>query len=136
MLQEKITPDGKASVLLTPLVQSIQGFADTTRQRNEWIEQLRAMPPGSDAEKAALIFGSPLAPGRVDDRYPNFIQALKAQTDDCIGFSILITQSLQSYGERLAARYGAGAPKISNPQFDIAGDLLPDMTYYAAWMKN
>ncbi len=29
MLRERITPDGKAMILLTPLVQSIHGFADT-----------------------------------------------------------------------------------------------------------
>jgi len=114
MLREKITPDGRAMILLTPLVQSIHGFADTATQRNAWIAEVRAMPENSDAMKSAWFFGLPYAPGRIDNRYPNFISALKLQTDDCIAFSILIGQSLVSYGERLTTRYGDGAPIISS----------------------
>ncbi len=136
MLREKITPDGRAMVLLTPLVQSIHGFADTATQRNAWIAEVKAMPENSDALVGAWFFGNPYAPGRIDDRYPNFISALKHQTDDCIAFSILITQSLVSYGERLTTRYGDGAPRISKPSYDNAADLLPDMSLYAAWVKN
>jgi hypothetical protein len=93
MLRERITPDGKAMLLLTPLVQSIHGFADTVTQRNAWISELKAMPQDSDAMKAALFFGHPYSPGRTDDRYPHFIKALRAQTDDCIAYSILVGQT-------------------------------------------
>ncbi len=93
----------------------------------------------SDAMKmtaAAWFFGFPYSPGRIDDRYPNFINALDRQTDDCIAFSILVSQSLVSYGERLATRYGDGAPKIAKANFEKAADLLPDMSLYADWLKN
>ena len=78
-----------------------------------------------------LYFGEPYAPGRVDDRYPTLMKAIGMRTDDCIAFSILLTESLKKYGERLAAQYGRGAPKIARPGFDKAGDLLPDMKYYS-----
>jgi hypothetical protein len=136
ILREKITPDGRALILLTPLVQSIHGFADTAKQRNDWISEVKAMPEDCDALIEALFFGTPYAPGRVDVRYPNFIRELELQTDDCIAFSILIGQSLVTYGERLAARYGDGAPKISKPNYDKAADLLPDMSFYADWGKS
>ena len=136
MLREKITPDGRAMILLTPLVQSIHGFADTVTQRNVWIAEVKAMPANSDVLVGAWFFGIPYAPGRIDDRYPNFINALKHQTDDCIAFSILLGQSLVSYGERLTTRYGDGAPRISKASYDNAADLLPDMSLYAAWLKN
>ena len=136
MLRERITPDGRAIILLTPLVQSIHGFTDTATQRNAWIAEVRAMPENSDAIKSAWFFGLPYALGRTDDRYPNFISALKLQTDDCIAFSILIGQSLVAYGERLTTRYGDGAPKISKASFDKAADLLPDMSLYTDWVKN
>jgi hypothetical protein len=123
-------------ILLTPLIQSVTSFAYTVAQRNDWIEEVRAMPEGSDAMKAALFFGFSYAPGRVDDRYPNFISALKLQTDDCIAYGILLAQSLVSYGERLATRYGDGAPTISKVSFDKAADLLPDLSAYADWVKN
>ena len=130
MLLEKITPDGRALILLTPLVQSIHAFADTATQRNDWIAEVKAMPDNS-AMVGAWFFGKPYAPGRVDDRYPTLITALKHQTDDCIAFSILLGQSLVSYGERLTTRYGDDAPKISKPRYDNAADLLPDMSFYA-----
>jgi hypothetical protein len=136
MLREKITPDGKALILLTPLVQSIHGFADIATQRNTWIAEVKAMDETTDAVKSAWFFGLPYAPGRTDDRYPNFMNGLKTRTDDCIGFSILIGRSLTSYGERLATRHGDGAPKIPNANFDRAGDLLPDMSFYDDWMTN
>jgi hypothetical protein len=136
MLRETITPDGRAMILLTPLVQSIHGFADTVTQRNAWIAEVKALPENSDAMLGAWFFGVPYARGRTDDRYPKFIRAFKHQTDDCIAFSILIGQSLVSYGERLTARYGDGAPRISKASYDNAADLLPDMSLYAAWVKN
>jgi hypothetical protein len=133
MLRERITPDGKAMILLTPLVQSIHGFTETALQLNAWIAEVKSLP---DATKAAYFFGLPYAPGHVDDRYASFIKALNWQTDDCIAFSILIGRSLISYGERLVKRYGDEAPKISIANYDKAGGLLPDMALYADWTKN
>ncbi len=46
------------------------------------------MPGNSNAMPGAWFFGIPYAPGRIDDRYQNYIRALKLQTDDCIAFSI------------------------------------------------
>jgi hypothetical protein len=131
MLYEKITPDGRAIILLTPLIQSIHGFTYTTTQRNSWIDEVKAMPENSDAIKSAWFFGLPYAIGRTDTRYPDFISAFKVQTDDCIAFSILIAQSLVGCGERLTSRYGDGAPKTSRATYDKAADLLPDMSDYA-----
>jgi hypothetical protein len=135
MLRDRITPDGRAMILLTPLIQSIRGFAYTATQRNEWIEEVRAMPE-DDIKKAAMFFGVPYAAGRTDDRYPNFISALNLQTDDCIAYSLLLGQSLVKYAERLAARYGDGAPEIPRANFDKASELLPDMSAYADWIGN
>jgi hypothetical protein len=136
MLREKITPDGRAIILLTPLVQSIHGFADTATRRNAWISDVQAMPEGNDAKKAAWFFGRPYAPGLTDDRYPKFINALKNQTDDSIAFSILMARSLVSYGEALRKRYGSSAPKIYQVNFDTAAEFLPDMSHYAKWPQN
>jgi hypothetical protein len=87
-----------------------------------------------DGNKAQIIVG--YSPGRTDDRYPNFIKALKLQTDDCIAYSILIGQSLASYGKRLTVRYGDSAPRITEANFVKAADLLPDMAPYADWMTT
>lgn len=135
-LGDRISPDGKALVLLTPLVQSIRGLEETFEQRNVWIQDVKQMPFDSDTMKLRLYFGLPFAPGKTDERYPNFMKAMGPQTDDCIGFSVLLAQSLKAYGERLASRYGGGAPTIAAPNFDMAGDLMPDMTAYVGWTRN
>jgi hypothetical protein len=62
-------------------------------------------------------------------------EALEQQTDDCIAFGILLGQSLSAYGERLAKRYGEGAPKISSQGLDKGDDLIPDMSAYADWAR-
>jgi hypothetical protein len=97
---DRITPDGKAVILLTPLIQCIQGFADVAAQRNAWIAEFKNLPDNADTDtyKAALYFGIPYAPRRVDDRYPTLIEAIEVHTDDCIAYSILIAESLQSMG--------------------------------------
>jgi hypothetical protein len=136
ILRDRISPDGKALILLTPLIQSIHGFADTVAQRNVWIEEFKRLPVDDDTHKAHLYFGTPYAPGRTDDRYPNFIKAIGMQTDDCIAFSILITESLKRYGDRLTALYGQGAPTIASPKFGKAGDLLPNMAHYSEWTQK
>jgi hypothetical protein len=82
-----------------------------------------------------MFFGLHYGPGRVDDRYPKYIEALEQQTDDCIAFSILLGQSLSAYGERLAKRYFEGAPKISSQRFEKEDDLIPDMSAYADWVR-
>ncbi|HEY4276331.1 MAG TPA: hypothetical protein VGM68_12655 [Rhizomicrobium sp.] len=136
LMRDKIAPDGKALILMTPLIQSLRGFADTVTQRNEWIEELKHLPPNTDDYKGRLYFGLELTPGRTDERYPNFMKAIGLQTDDCIAFSLLIAESLQKYGARLAAKYGEGAPKISAPNFSKAKDLMPDMAFYADWTES
>ncbi|MDD2859437.1 MAG: hypothetical protein PHT60_14765 [Acidiphilium sp.] len=134
VMTENISP-GRALLILTPLIQSIQGFADTVAQRNAWIDEIKHLPDNIEEKRAHLYFGTPFASRRTDDRYPNLIQALSEQTDDCIAFSILVSEALQKYGERLAAQYGRGAPRIAAPQFDQAGDLLPHMSRYSNFIS-
>ncbi len=137
ILCSRMTPDTKVMILLSPLEQSIAGFAYTAHQRNTWIEEVRVMPDNlaSNEKKRLMFFGLHYGPGRVDDRYPRYIEALEYQTDDCIAFSILLGQSLSAYGERLAKRYGEGAPKISSQGLDKGDDLIPDMSAYANWTR-
>ena len=136
LLRERITPDGGAMFLLTPLTQRIRDFDDAINKRNDWIAEVKAMPSNSDSIKCAWFFGVPYDTGRTDARYPNLISAFKSKTDDCIAFSILIGQSLARYGERLAKRYGDDAPRITKASFDQVADILPDMSLYSGWSKQ
>lgn len=136
LLRDRNSPDGRAMILLTPLIQSIHGFAEATAQCNARIEEVKRLPDHDDAHRAHLYFGTPFAPGRADDRYPNFMKALKTQTDDCIAFSILMIELLRKCGEKLPAQYGRSAPAISAPELRRAGHLLPDMAHYSDWSRN
>jgi hypothetical protein len=133
LLEEKISTDLNPLILLTPLIQSIAGLADSFGQRNQFIEEFRMLPLNSDAIKAALYFGLESSIGHIDDRYPNLIDAISKQTDDCIAFSILLARALIKHGKRLGAKYGADAPRIAEPNLSKAGDLVPDLALYAAW---
>jgi hypothetical protein len=136
VLSDRINPSGKALLLLTPLIQSIEGFADAVAQRNVWITEVKSMPENSDAQKACLYFGTPYARGRVDDRYPALMEAIEFHTDSCIGLSVLFVDVLRQHREKMAAEYGKGAPKISKPDFKMAGDLIPDLKQYSLWLNN
>jgi predicted metal-dependent hydrolase len=136
VLMDRITPDGRALILLTPLIQSIESFSDIVAQRNAWIAEVKNMPENTDPQKTGLYFGTPYAVGRIDDRYPSLMKALELHTDDCIAFSVLLVGSLRKYGEKLVSQYGRGAPKIGTPNFETAGDLIPDMKQYSAWSNN
>ncbi|EKM99504.1 hypothetical protein [Acidocella sp. MX-AZ02] len=136
ILLDRINPSGRALLLLTPLMQSIEGFADAAAQRNAWIDEVKKMPENNDAMKACLYFGTPFAPGRVDDRYPNLMDAIERYNDSCIGFSVQLVNVLREHGEKMAAEYGKDAPKISKPDFKMAGDLIPDLKEYARWVEE
>ncbi len=135
ILRDKISPDGKALVLLTPLIQSVRGLDESIAQRNAWIEEFKVLTE-NESYKAALYFGTQYAEGRIDERYPALMSAIAKQTDDCIAFSIMIAQSLNRYGIRKAKELGRGPPKIAAPNFEKAKDLIPDMAPYSGWLEE
>lgn len=135
-LLDRINPSGRALLLLTPLTQSIEGFADAAKQRNAWIDEVKNMPDNDDARKASLYFGIPYAAGRIDDRYPRLMEAIESYNDSCIGFSVVLVNVLKEHGEKMAAEYGKNAPKIGKPNFEMAGDLIPDLKEYSVWVKD
>ena len=136
VLTERISPDSQALILLAPLAQSIRDLTDALTQYNGWIEEFKRLPAEADHQRACLYFGTPIAPGCIDDRYPNFMKAIRTQTDDCIAYAMLIADSLKRYGDRLVDQLGLGAPEISVPDFAMADDLLPDMRNFPAWIKG
>lgn len=135
VLTERISPDSQALNLLAPLAQSIRGLADALAQYNAWIDEFKRLPVDADHQRSCLYFGTPISPGCIDDRYPNILKAISEQTDDCIAYAMLITDSLKQYGDRLADQLGPGAPEISVPDFAMAGNLLPDMKCFPIWNR-
>ena len=132
-LRKKVNPDAKTLKLLTPLVQSIQGFSNVIEKRDAWISEYKATK--NDDEKSALYFGYSVQ-GKVDQRYNNFMSALENQSDGAIAFGILIIRALQSHGTKLADQLGDDVPKILNVEFLEYKDLLPDMNNYSSWTTD
>ncbi|WP_174504579.1 hypothetical protein [Acidiphilium sp. C61] len=128
-------PSGRALLLLTPLTQSIEGFADVVKQRNAWIDEIKNTPDNDDTRRINLYFGTPYANNSVDDRYPKLMEAIEYYNDSCIGFSLILVNVLEEYGEKMAKEYGKHAPKIGRPSFEKASDLIPDLKKYLPWVK-
>ncbi len=134
IMLEKITPSINALMTLTPLIQSVEGLTETIKKRNAWITQFESRSRSlSEIQKAALYLGFEFSPGQTDVRYNSYMDALKSQTDDCIAFPIIISQSLKAYGKELRKRYGSDAPEIVSGSFQQSSEYIPDMNTYKDW---
>lgn len=134
VLVERISLDSRILFVLTALSQGIDGFARTCAARNEWIDAYRNTVT-DEKTKLDLYLGMRQHSGARDDRYRQFLAALNQQTDDCIGFSQLIVErlrvDLKKAKEEFSNEFGPGAPKIANPTFHEAVQvLLPKSSIY------
>jgi hypothetical protein len=135
ILLDKVTPTGKAMILLTPLVQCIEEFRGLIDERNKWIGQYREIPFDQSRQKADAYFGKVAPNGDCDRRYPSLMQGLSLMADNCIGFSVVLGGSLIEHGKALAAQYGNGAPSFSPPNWSkaVEASLMPDMKPFTEW---
>lgn len=116
-LQDRLYTNTKPIVLLTPLLQSINGLALTFSERNAWIAYAKEHG-GSDADRVSKMYlGEAFSEGRIDETYPSLMRAIRHQLDDCIAFSSILINALKRHGDELATRFGVGAPKIIKPNF-------------------
>ncbi len=93
--------------------------------------------------RVALVFGLPGIQGRIDTQFGDMVDAIYRQTDDCIFFAEQLCADLNTYGERVYAKYGkrgfkAEIPKVVRASFAIpAGKgLMPDKANYEGWMSG
>lgn len=59
-------------------------------------------------------------------------------TDDCIGFSILLSRILRHYAKKLGVKVDAGAPKIANADWTFAEKerLVPPPLRYEEMLQK
>jgi len=130
---------GRAQILLTPLLQSIDTMKTALVARNEWIKARKDTPPEQKSEEyfADLYFGIESPGGRLDQTYPNCIEALGQNNDNCIGFALVLMQALEKYAEELCDKLGRGGPKMKKADFAKAAEegLLPEMAVFIAWAQ-
>jgi hypothetical protein len=138
LLFEKISVTGRALLAFTTLAQAVTGLTDVLEMRNGWIAQHKAKGSVPDEALVALYFGQPNANGQVDVTYPDMIDSILRQTDDCIFYGDLVIKDLVLHGRGLRAGLGSGAPRIHEPNFSAAkaAGLFPDESLYENWLAG
>ncbi|MGA9136612.1 MAG: hypothetical protein WBZ39_01535, partial [Methylovirgula sp.] len=114
------------------LAQSVANGSDILAQQNSMIEEFRTSPRDASTEVFRLYLGLPRPEGPVDERYPNLVKALLAQTNDVIIFGKELAEHLAEHARAVAKDYGRRAPRVAGVDFrrpDKLG-LLPDVKEY------
>lgn len=129
-----------ARPLLLPSIirQVVRSQADSVASRNGMLEEFKKANLGHH-EFAALYFGLP-TPRGVDNIYGANLDALHTYTDDCIYFSVRLTNDLVEHGRGLRTnfekRYKEKAPRVTTADFStIEKGLIPPESNYADWEK-
>lgn len=101
-------------------------------QRNQVIEEMRALPDDQSFKVVAMCIGLPLAGGYIDGRYAELMKHLPRVVDDVLGFSRVLVEHLSERAEKIARQFGKKAPKIRSVDFRVGDQLavFPDMTEF------
>lgn len=102
---EKISVRGRALVATVDLIGAINGLRASIEYRNNMIDDFRESTQGVPDIMPHLYLGLPLPSGVVDQRFSHNIDALYAQTDQCIFFSRILATELLNYGNRIRRHY-------------------------------
>jgi len=129
---EKISVSGRALAALSDFTSAIDGLKESTKYRNEWIEEVRKeqLPDDLLAER---YFGLINPTGMTDQRFKGNIEAIYSQTDDCIFFPLILAEDLSKRGNQLRRKnrwkYWFGLPKTMKADWSTAraqGLILKD----------
>jgi hypothetical protein len=114
---EKLSVSGRPLALMALLNQSVKVLETSIIRRNELVTNFEQR---NERDSAALLpeyLGLPQTRGKINQNYPDFVQAVYATTDDVIFFSLLLGKDLVAHGDKLSTafsrEFGKGAPKIS-----------------------
>lgn len=137
LLFEKISIVGRPLNLAAVLSLSVDGLNSSLENRNEIIATYKANPPDSVEKSASIYFGLPDKEGHVDTSYPDTVDGIAHQTDDCIFYSKLLGDDLVEHGQKLSKAYGRKSPKIQKIDFEKADQdgLIPDSSLYLDWLN-
>lgn len=137
LLFEKISVAGRPLTLVATLSQSIDVLNNSHERRNEIIAKCQANSPLHPDVLASIYFGLPDRNGHIDRSYPDSVDAISNQTDDCIFFSKLLGEDLFEHGQQLAKSFGKHSPPIQKVDFTKAeqNGLIPDTKLYVDWLS-
>lgn len=138
---QKLSLNGRPIALATTLGQTLHSLGMSMEKRNQLIEIYKGSELTQD-QLIILYFGLPHGGGYINNDYPSSVDAIYSQTDDGIKFAELLCADLVKHGEDLAKvfkkKFGAGAPRINKPEWDLAKDagLMPTDDNYKDWFTT
>lgn len=140
---EKISLNGRPLALVDALTNTIHSLNIIVAKRNQLIETYQAQRPIQDKILKNIYFGRPDDHGHVDSNYPDTVEGIHNQTDDCVFFSKLLCDDLIAHGKMLVERYEKTISKRDVPtvnQTDFAKSeqkgLMPNPASYADWTSS
>jgi len=137
---EETSVRGRALAAAVELIAAINALHGTIDSRNNMIEEYRknGLPPNL----LETYLGLPTPQGVIDQRFSTNVDALYAQTDQCIFFARLLATDLVKYGNKKRRRYiwqfRLGMPKIKPTIWKMAEaeNLLPPDADFKDWMRG
>jgi hypothetical protein len=138
---EKISIRGRALVAAADLAGAIDGLERSIEFRNEQIMEIQEAKLTFEALTDRYL-GRRTAAGIIDERFSTNVDAISAQTDDCIWFSCVLANDLLDYGNNLRKRYSwrfrLRVPKFEPLDWGIAdaAGLIPPAQNYAHWLRG
>ena len=138
---EKLSVKGRARPMTAVLIQSIHGLESVMTARNAFITDFKVADLTAD-QRARLLFGLADNNGNIDSTYPDLVEGMSSQADDCIFFSRTLCKDLVDYGEgvrkQFIRRFRGECPTVSKPDFKKAEDkgLMPADAKYEDWITG
>lgn len=132
----EISVIGRPLIVIATLAGVIQSLNRTIEARNTLIQTYKDSRLGTD-ELARLYFGAP-DDSQIDTNYPDIVEAIYTQNDDCIFFSSrLLCSDLIEYGKNLRKKLGNPPDiEITEADFESVRELIPNDSDYQSWFDR
>ncbi|MDE1906410.1 MAG: hypothetical protein KGH75_08180 [Rhodospirillales bacterium] len=135
IFSSKFVANSNSLLLLVRLSEFITILNEFLLQRNDFISEYRKMPMSED-DKASLYFGELISRGHIDERYKNLMKIIPETTDDCIGFAVVLYETLYQIGTKASAQLKKRGLHVYKTEF-LYKELIPDLEkYYPLTGKN
>ncbi len=124
----KFISNSKCLILLTRLSQAISSLNESILKRNEFISEYRTIAASQD-NRTALYFGELNSAGHIDERYKNLMEHIPEITNDCIGYAVVLYESLHELGTKTSVQLKKNSPNIFKADF-LYKDFIPNLERY------
>lgn len=112
----------RAQIISIHMRQSVDSLKQAVETRNALVLEFKPLP---QQQKVPLYLGLP-NPNGVDLRYPNSMEGLAHNVDDCIYFAMLLQELLKAHVDRLRRKLWWRAPSPLTFDYAKANEFLPD----------